>query len=193
MTERTLRELNIGDSAYIEKVLGEGALRQHLLDMGIIPGTKVTAVKLAPMGDPIEIRLYDYELTLRMSEAENITITETKPASLRRDKSDPEDNYELPVRDEHKKDYREHPGFGEKKHTDPKKKKSEGTPKDENGPLTFALVGNQNCGKTTLFNALTGMNQHVGNFPGVTVDRKDGEIKGCPNTVITDLPGIYSM
>ncbi len=183
--DRTLKELKIGQSAYISRVLGEGALRQHLLDMGIIPGTKVTAVKLAPMGDPIEIRLYDYELTLRMSEAENIIITEDKASINMAEGDDP-----AQAEEESREEYREHPGFGEKKHTEGKKKKE---PVLQGKTLRFALVGNQKSGKTTLFNALTGMNQHVGNFPGVTVDRKDGVIKGYPDTVITDLPGIYSM
>ena len=173
----TLRELEPGKSALIRKVGGEGALRQHFLDMGRIPGAEVTAVKLAPMGDPMELKIHGYELTIRVADAEKIEV---------------EAGAEGQKRQEDKLSGRkiEHPGLGEEgKYHQPE----EGDPLPEGTLLTFALVGNQNCGKTTLFNQLTGANQHVGNFPGVTVDRKDGAIKGYPNTVVTDLPGIYSM
>ncbi len=172
-----LKELGIGNSGVIVSVGGEGALRQHFLDMGLIPGAEVTPVKFAPMGDPMELRLHGYELTLRVADAEKIEV-EKAPASgpkvtaVRRTKKIP------------------HPGLGEggKYHV-----KADEHPLPDNVKLTFALAGNQNCGKTTLFNRITGASQHVGNFPGVTVDRKDGTIKGNPNTLITDLPGIYSM
>ncbi len=171
-----LRELQIGKSGRVCAVGGEGALRQHLLDMGILPGAEVTMIKHAPMGDPVEIRIYSYELTLRLSDAEKIEICEIEREEPTRDNS------------RHKKIA--HPGLGEsgKYHS-----RTDERPLPEGEVLTFALAGNQNCGKTTLFNQLTGSNQHVGNFPGVTVDRKDGEIKGYPNTLVTDLPGIYSM
>ncbi len=177
----TLKELAPGESAQISHVGGEGALRRHLLDMGVIPGADITVIKYAPMGDPIEVRLHGYELTLRLSEAEEIEIT-PRPADK------PEPNAA-----QHWNTYggrREHPGLGEggRFHT----KKGE-TPVPKGTTLRFALVGNQNCGKTTLFNRLTGANQHVGNFPGVTVDRKSGAIRGQENTEITDLPGIYSL
>lgn len=173
----TLKDLDIGKTAAILSVGGEGALRQHLLDMGLIQGTEVTVVKYAPMGDPIELRVHGYELTLRLADAEQIEISEIcQPANREKKK--------LPVTK------MLHPGYGEDgKYHD---KRSE-QPLSDDEILTFALVGNQNCGKTTLFNQLTGANQHVGNFPGVTVDRKDGVIKGYPNTRIMDLPGIYSM
>ncbi len=173
----TLRELETGRSAVISAVGGEGSLRQHFLDMGVIPGTRVAAVKLAPMGDPMEVRLHGYELTLRLADAEQITVEDV------RDCEDEEDV--IPPRKK-----TEHPGLGEggRFHA-----KGDGDPLPDDTVLKFALVGNQNSGKTTLFNRLTGSNQHVGNFPGVTVDRKDGGIKGRPNTLITDLPGIYSM
>ena len=172
-----LDELLVGESAQIVSVEGEGALRQHFLDMGLIPGVEVTVVKYAPMGDPIELKIHDYELTIRLADAKQIEITK---------------QYQ-----NHPKEYtltelkKNHPGYGEngKLYHD---KKTE-TPLSDDEVLTFALVGNQNCGKTTLFNQLTGSMQHVGNFPGVTVDRKDGHIKGYPQTLITDLPGIYSM
>lgn len=175
--EMTLKNLKVGESAVITKVGGEGALRQHFLDMGVIPGAEVTVVKFAPMGDPMELQIHGYELTLRLADADQIEIQpiqERKNKHSRIDKIYPS----------------EHPGLGEdgKYHT-----KGDGDPLPEGTLLTYALVGNQNCGKTTLFNQLTGANQHVGNFPGVTVDRKDGPIKGCPNTRVTDLPGIYSM
>lgn len=173
----TLRELEIGKSAVITVVGGEGALRQHFLDMGLIPGTEVTMVKLAPMGDPMELQVRGYELTLRLADAQEIEIREVAEQTPQR------------IPDRKKKDI-PHPGLGEggKYHV-----KAQETPLPENTTLTFALAGNQNCGKTTLFNRLTGSNQHVGNFPGVTVDRKDGVIQGHENTLITDLPGIYSM
>lgn len=172
-----IKDLEIGKSAKITKVGGEGALRQHFLDMGLIPGAQITMMKFAPMGDPVEIKIHGYELTLRLADAEKITIDE--PFAAKND-----DDVKS-----RKKDI-SHPGLGEggKFHT-----KADENPLPEGTTLTFALAGNQNCGKTTLFNRLTGSNQHVGNFPGVTVDRKDGEIKNHPNTLITDLPGIYSM
>lgn len=173
----TLNELEIGKTARILSVGGEGALRQHFLDMGLIPGARVTLVKYAPMGDPMELRIHGYELTLRLADAQDIEISEIAEADdageeKRRKKQIP------------------HPGLGEggKYHA-----KEDEHPLPAGVRLTFALAGNQNCGKTTLFNRLTGSNQHVGNFPGVTVDRKDGEIRGHENTLITDLPGIYSM
>ena len=172
----TLKELPIGKTATIVSVGGEGALRQHFLDMGIIPKAEITMVKYAPMGDPVEVRIHSYELTLRLADAEKITIEniyEKKP---------------LPPKQTSK--LIDHPGLGEggRYHN-----KEEENPLPEGTVLTFALAGNQNCGKTTLFNQLTGSNQHVGNFPGVTVDRKDGAIRGQKNTLVTDLPGIYSM
>ena len=173
----TLKELQIGKSAIIISVGGEGRLRRHFLDMGVIPGVEVTLVKYAPMGDPMELLIHGYKLTLRLDDAEKIVVepTEKQPGE--------------PVKPEKPKK-REHPGLGEGGKFHPK---GSGDPLPEGTKLTFALVGNQNSGKTTLFNQLTGSNQHVGNFPGVTVDRKDGVIKGHPDTVITDLPGIYSM
>ena len=174
----TLRELGIGQSAVIETVGGKGALRQHFLDMGVIPGTEVTLMKLAPMGDPMELRIYDYELTLRLEEAEQIEVTPVRAKQPN----------EAETRDRREK--REHPGLGEEGKFHPK---GSGDPLPDGTTLTFALVGNQNSGKTTLFNQLTGSNQHVGNFPGVTVDRKDGVIRNHPGTLVTDLPGIYSM
>ncbi len=174
-----LNELKTGGSAIIETVGGEGALRQHFLDMGVIPGTAVTMVRLAPLGDPMELRIRGYELTLRLADAENIEITPVESAE------EPEE----PDR-EQKRKRSEHPAIGEPgiHHV-----KGVNEPYPDSHMLTFALVGNQNSGKTTLFNQLTGANQHVGNFPGVTVDRKDGVIRNYPNTRITDLPGIYSM
>lgn len=173
----TLNELPIGKTATIVSVGGEGALRQHFLDMGVIPHTDITLVKFAPMGDPMEFRVHGYELTLRVDDAKEIVIDNVRT----------EDKASSDVR---KKRQSNHPGLGEggKYH----EKKGE-KPLADGTTLTFALAGNQNCGKTTLFNALTGSNQHVGNFPGVTVDRKDGEIKGQALTLVTDLPGIYSM
>ena len=171
-----LNELKPGRSAVIEEVGGEGALRQHFLDMGVIPGTEVTVIKLAPMGDPMELQIHGYELTLRLSEAEKIGITPADPKTAEAEKAPPQS--------------REHPGLGEEGRFHPK---GSGDPLPDGTTLTFALVGNQNSGKTTLFNQLTGSNQHVGNFPGVTVDRKDGVIRGHSDTLVTDLPGIYSM
>ena len=173
----TLNQLLVGKSAVIRTVGGEGALRQHFLDMGMIPGAEVTVVKLAPMGDPMELQVHGYELTLRLGDAAQIEI---EPIEKR---SNPHTGISTIQKSEH-------PGLGEdgKYHS-----KGDGDPLPPGTTLTFALVGNQNAGKTTLFNQLTGANQHVGNFPGVTVDRKDGVIKGHPETLITDLPGIYSM
>ena len=173
----TLRELEIGKSARIETVGGDGALRQHFLDMGVIPGAEVTLVKFAPLGDPMELRIHSYELTLRLADAEKIGVT---PIARRTQSAAPAESGEKS----------KHIGLGEEGIFHPK---GTGNPLPDTETLTFALVGNQNSGKTTLFNQLTGMNQHVGNFPGVTVDRKDGAIMGQPNTRITDLPGIYSM
>lgn len=180
----TLRELKIGKSAKIVSVGGEGALRQHFLDMGVIPGAELTVIKYAPMGDPLEIEIHGYRLTLRLAEAEQIEIEEI--AELSKDTSN---KNELDKNDSVKKKT-VHPGLGETGIYHPK---GSGNPLPDKTTLTFALVGNQNSGKTTLFNQLTGSKQHVGNFPGVTVDRKDGEIRGYKNTLITDLPGIYSM
>ncbi len=178
----TLKELNIGERAVVTEVGGEGALRQHFLDMGLIPGAKVTIMKYAPMGDPMEILIHGYKLTLRLAEADQIRVETVKETDAR--------VKEQTQKEEEKKSSLHHPGLGEGgKYHDKKAEK----PLDKTEVLTFALVGNQNCGKTTLFNQLTGANQHVGNFPGVTVDRKDGAIKGYPNTLVTDLPGIYSM
>ena len=172
-----LSELKLGESASVTQVGGEGALRQHFLDMGLIPGTVVTVSKFAPMGDPVELLLQGYVLTLRLDDAARILV-EPVAAGERKRYSQPE------------KPARSHPGLGERGRFHPK---GSGDPLPEGTELTFALVGNQNSGKTTLFNQLTGSNQHVGNFPGVTVDRKDGAIKNHPETRITDLPGIYSM
>mgnify|MGYP003265158381 FL=1 len=173
----TLKDLNIGETAVIGTVGGEGALRQHFLDMGLIPGEEVTLVKFAPMGDPMELSIHGYELTLRLDDAARIGVTLAKAPAAKKAAAESE----KPV---------EHPGLGEggRYHT----KKGE-NPLPDGTTLTFALAGNQNCGKTTLFNQLTGSNQHVGNFPGVTVDRKSGAIRNNPNTEVTDLPGIYSM
>lgn len=173
----TLKNLTVGHSAVITRVGGEGALRQHFLDMGVIPGTEITLVKFAPMGDPMELLVRGYKLTLRLADADKIEIEpiksdgrETKKAEIVKTAA--------------------HPGLGEGGKYHPK---GSGDPLPDGTTLTFALVGNQNCGKTTLFNQITGANQHVGNFPGVTVDRKDGVIKEHPDTLVTDLPGIYSM
>lgn len=176
----TLRELPIGRAAVVVSVGGEGALRQHFLDMGVIPGVEVTMVKYAPMGDPVELRIHGYELTLRLADAEKIVIEEEHEA---------EQEAQADLSNKIRKKAH-HPGLGEggKYHV-----KEDEHPLPEGELLTFALAGNQNCGKTTLFNQLTGSNQHVGNFPGVTVDRKDGSIKGRTNTLVTDLPGIYSL
>ena len=173
----TLKELECGKSAVITAVGGEGALRQHFLDMGVIPGAEVTLIKYAPMGDPMELKIHGYKLTLRLEEAGQIEIQAVREETSEREKK----------RNFHEK---AHPGLGEGGKFHPK---GSGNPLPDGTTLTFALVGNQNCGKTTLFNQLTGANQHVGNFPGVTVDRKDGAMKGHPDTLVTDLPGIYSM
>ena len=170
-----LKDLKIGGTAVITSVGGEGRLRQHFLDMGVIPNTEIKLVKLAPMGDPMQFTLHGYELSLRVADAEKIEVE--------------------PINEEHQsvsysKTKSNHPGFGEGGKFHPK---GSGAPLPDDTVLTYALVGNQNSGKTTLFNQLTGANQHVGNFPGVTVDRKDGVIKGHKKTLITDLPGIYSM
>ena len=172
----TLKDLKPGESAVITEVGGEGELRRHFLDMGVIPGIPVTVEKLAPMGDPMELRIHGYELTLRLADAEKITVTS---APVEEGEGDP-------IRF----GARPHPGLGEdgKYHV---KKDEDPLPKDT--VLTFALAGNQNCGKTTLFNQLTGANQHVGNFPGVTVDKRSGPIRNRPQTEVTDLPGIYSL
>jgi ferrous iron transport protein B len=172
-----LKGVNAGSSAKVIKVGGEGAYRQHLLDMGIIPGTILTVVKYAPMGDPVEIRIHSYELTLRLDDMDMIEV-ETVEIS------------DLPDQGKSPQKRGEHPGLGEGGRFHPK---GSGNPLPESEKLSFALVGNQNSGKTTLFNQLAGARQHVGNFPGVTVDRKDGTILGYDNTLLTDLPGIYSM
>ena len=175
---KTLDQIEIGSSARIIEVGGSGALRQHFLDMGIVPGAEFTVKKLAPMGDPMEIEIHGYELTLRLQGGEKIKVEPIKERTRKH------------VSIERVKDS-DHPGLGEEGKYHNEEDDLKKLPDDE--LISFALVGNQNCGKTTLFNCLTGENQHVGNFPGVTVDRKDGSIKGYPNTVITDLPGIYSM
>lgn len=171
-----LSELSIGSTATIREVGGQGALRQHFLDMGLIQGTEVTVVKYAPMGDPIELRIHGYELSIRLEDADNIQVGDPHEPKTVKNKAEKKEKH--------------HPGYGEggKFHN-----RKEENPLPDSEKLTFALVGNQNCGKTTLFNQLTGSKQHVGNFPGVTVDRKDGVIRGHDNTLITDLPGIYSM
>ncbi|NLD19376.1 MAG: ferrous iron transport protein B [Clostridiales bacterium] len=178
MTKKlTLDKLPIGKTATVVELGGEGALRQHFLDMGLIPEAEVTMVKYAPMGDPVELRLHGYELTLRLADARKIIIDDVEDKIVQDE-------------DKNRRESAFHPGLGEggKYHV-----KADENSLPEGEILTFALAGNQNCGKTTLFNQLTGANQHVGNFPGVTVDRKDGVIKGYPNTSVTDLPGIYSM
>ena len=187
----TLRELNKGQSATILSVGGEGALRQHFLDMGMIPGTQVTLQKYAPLGDPMELRIHGYELTLRLADAEQIEVAPSPLPLWGSASTEEKGDCSTPPKGERGGGF-PHPGFGE-----------EGRYHDEDtihpissakkGRLTFALVGNQNCGKTTLFNQLTGSKQHVGNFPGVTIDRKDGIIKGHPDATVTDLPGIYSL
>ncbi len=173
-----LNELKPGQSAVITAVGGSGALRQHFLDMGVIPGAEITLMQFAPMGDPMELRLHGYELTLRLADAEKIAVR------LAADANTAAPDAPARVHDA------EHPGLGQggRYHA-----KADGNPLPEGTILTFALAGNQNCGKTTLFNQLTGSNQHVGNFPGVTVDRKSGAIRGDQNTLVTDLPGIYSL
>ena len=170
----TLRDLEIGKRAVVSAIGGEGALRQHFLDMGVLPGAEVMVVKYAPMGDPMELVIHGYSLTLRLADAERITV---EPVQGEGQEPEPWERRESTA----------HPGLGEGGEFHPK---GSGDPLPEGTLLTFALVGNQNCGKTTLFNQLTGANQHVGNFPGVTVDRKDGQIKGHPDTLVTDLPGI---
>ena len=173
----TLNKVKIGERVVVKAINCEGSLRQHFLDMGLIPGVEITIVKYAPMGDPIELLIHGYKLTIRLADAEKI---ETEPA-VEKKQSEEESAAGKAV---------QHPGLGEGGKFHPK---GSGDPLPDGTKLTFALVGNQNCGKTTLFNQLTGANQHVGNFPGVTVDRKDGAIKGYPDTLVTDLPGIYSM
>ena len=191
----TLRELKIGKSARIIAVGGEGALRQHFLDMGVIPGAVIMLEKYAPMGDPMELRIQGYELTLRLADAEHIEVEELAVDtgdSIETGKSKGNQGEEngRPSGSKARKSKLEHPGLGEggKYHV-----KADENPLPEGTTLTFALAGNQNCGKTTLFNQLTGSNQHVGNFPGVTVDRKSGAIRGNEGTLVTDLPGIYSL
>ena len=180
-TQHTLKDLHIGQTATITSVGGEGSLRQHFLDMGVIPGAEVTLVKYAPMGDPMELLIHGYELTLRLADAEKIEIAKAHDAERKGEKGGFADK---------KTKKAEHPGLGEggKYHT-----KADEHPLPKDTKLTFALAGNQNCGKTTLFNQLTGSNQHVGNFPGVTVDQKSGSIRNHPETLVTDLPGIYSL
>ena len=176
-----LRELEIGKTATIKSVGGSGALRQHFLDMGLIPGGEVSLIKYAPLGDPMELMISGYELTIRLSDAENIEIENVRDTFVLNENKKKDGGKDIP-----------HPSLGEE--ADTHDYHVEHANKAVNtGKLTFALVGNQNCGKTTLFNQLTGSNQHVGNFPGVTVDRKSGSIKGYPNTEVVDLPGIYSM
>ncbi len=176
----TLRDLKPGESCRVTAVGGAGALRQHFLDMGVIPGAEITLVRYAPMGDPMELRIHDYELTLRLADAEQINI----------DRPYKKEHGHSRVQKRNERRGKEHPGLGEEGRYHPK---GSGDPVPDGTTLTFALVGNQNCGKTTLFNQLTGANQHVGNFPGVTIDKKTGTIRTHPNTLVTDLPGIYSM
>ncbi len=218
INKMTLAELKIGQTATILNVGGEGGLRQHFLDMGVLPGVPVTLVKYAPMGDPMELRVHGYELTLRRADARKVEVRRTENG--KRETENGKQPFTFPISDFRSQEP-EHPGLGEGGHYHQEQERARretenitnGKQKTENGKLianplaahrssahpltdnslTFALVGNQNCGKTTLFNQLTGSNQHVGNFPGVTVDRKDGAIKGYPNTVVTDLPGIYSL
>ena len=172
-----LNEISAGRSARIISIEGQGSLRQHILDMGMVPGVEAEVIKFAPMGDPMEICLRGYHLTLRLSEAQNITV-------------EPLSEKSRPALSEDRKQAIPHPGIGETGKFHPR---GSGNPLPEGTTLRFALVGNQNSGKTTLFNQLTGSRQHVGNFPGVTVEGKEGVIRGCPNTILTDLPGIYSM
>ena len=177
----TLKELELGKSAIITSVGGEGSLRQHFLDMGVIPGAQVTLVKYAPMGDPMELLIHGYTLTLRLDDAKKIETVECKNDAKSKTVVNEKEEQEKIVL---------HPGLGEGGiyHN-----KNDENPLPKGTIITFALAGNQNSGKTTLFNQLTGSNQHVGNFPGVTVDRKSGAIKGNPDTLVTDLPGIYSL
>ena len=186
----TLKELAIGESAVIVSVGGEGALRQHFLDMGVIPGAEVTLVKYAPMGDPMELRIHGYELTLRLADAQQIEVQAAAGREEEKGRQKKEEGAKKGRGGKKRRAERQHPGLGEggKYHV-----KADERPLQEGSVLSFALAGNQNCGKTTLFNQLTGANQHVGNFPGVTVDRKSGAIKGHPETEVTDLPGIYSL
>lgn len=196
----TLKDLEIGESAIIDAVGGEGELRQHFLDMGVIPGAEVTLEKYAPMGDPMELKIHGYELTLRLADAGNIDVHKIKKLSSgehsrqagqeENDISGRYKNYVNRTKQTGQSRHIEHPGLGEggRYHV-----KADENPLPEGTMLTFALAGNQNCGKTTLFNQLTGANQHVGNFPGVTVDRKSGSIRGRSDTLVTDLPGIYSL
>ena len=177
----TLKDLELGQTAVITAVGGEGSLRQHFLDMGVIPGAEVTLMKFAPMGDPMELRIHGYELTLRLADGEKVTVSPLPKGKPRQ---------QAPWLPAHAPDNQAHPGLGEggKYHV-----KADENPLPPGTQLTFALAGNQNCGKTTLFNQLTGANQHVGNFPGVTVDQKSGAIRGHSDTLVTDLPGIYSL
>ena len=175
----TLNELKLKESATILRVGGNGALRQHFLDMGMIPGVEVTLEKTAPMGDPVELRLHGFTLALRLADAEKIEVT---PASMAKPAPVTLPGTEI-----------EHPGLGEGGRYHEQDTPDKENRKKPKRTLTLALVGNQNCGKTTLFNQLTGAKQHVGNFPGVTVERKDGLIKGHPDATVTDLPGIYSL
>lgn len=186
----TIRDLKIGQSATVTVVGGEGALRQHFLDMGVIPGAEVTLVKYAPMGDPLELRIHGYELTLRLADAEKIEVAEIEEKVTEQKEQMGIQEQPKAGKSEKRHSRKEHPGLGEggRYHV-----KAEEKPLPKGTLLTFALAGNQNCGKTTLFNQLTGANQHVGNFPGVTVDQKSGVIRGNANTLVTDLPGIYSM
>ena len=176
----TLDKLNTGESGRIIHVHGEGELRHHLLDMGLTPGTEVSLRKTAPMGDPIQLELRGYELTLRLAEAAKIEITEIETIP------------EEPCEDKRHRSIA-HPGVGELGKARDYRKNRIGEPIAKGQAITFALAGNQNCGKTTLFNQLTGSNQHVGNFPGVTVDKKEGTIRRHPEATVTDLPGIYSL
>ncbi|MBO7486479.1 MAG: ferrous iron transport protein B [Spirochaetaceae bacterium] len=176
----TIKDMSPGQKAVILTVGGEGALRQHFLDMGVIPGVEVQIIKYAPMGDPVELKIYEYELTLRLEDAEKITVSEVTGTEI----TEESQKEKASVLQKH------HPGLGEggKFHV-----RADENPIPAGEKITFALAGNQNCGKTTLFNQLTGANQHVGNFPGVTVDQKSGSIKNMPDTLVTDLPGIYSL
>ena len=177
----TLGDLHIGQDAIIRVVGGEGELRHHLLDMGLTPGTEVTLRKTAPMGDPIEVELRGYELTLRLADAQKIEIDSVHAT----DRAAPSEERHKVVA---------HPGRWRAGQSRQLPRAQSRPPRIAAGaPLTFALAGNQNCGKTTLFNQLTGSNQHVGNFPGVTVDRKDGVIRNHKEATVTDLPGIYSL
>ena len=192
MRKMTLDELKIGQTARIHKVGGEGALRQHILDMGIIPGAEVTLMKFAPMGDPMELRIHGYELTLRIADAKEIETSPMTPSQGRGgDTSLPSST--LPHHEKGWERVAEHPGLGEGGRYHDESPEAHKKPLPAGQKLTFALAGNQNCGKTTLFNQLTGANQHVGNFPGVTVEHKYGTIKGHPEAQVIDLPGIYSL